>query len=105
MRKLRLAIIGCCLFVASHVVAAEMGSGATCGGIAGTQCSASGEYCDFGVGQCKTADAAGVCKTKPEICTEQHDPVCGCDGTTYDNPCKAARSGESIDHKGKCKKK
>ncbi|MEN0002557.1 MAG: Kazal-type serine protease inhibitor domain-containing protein [Bacteroidota bacterium] len=27
------------------------------------------------------------------LCTEQYEPVCGCDGITYDNACFAACSG------------
>lgn len=73
-----------------------------CGGIAGFGC-APGLYCDFPIdAHCGAADQAGTCKPKPEMCTEQYDPVCGCDDKTYGNACVAASQGISISAKGEC---
>lgn len=76
----------------------------TCGGIQGKQCPDAQQYCDFGAGQCKTADAQGSCQPRPEICPDIFEPVCGCNGKTYANPCSAARAGVSVDHEGECRK-
>lgn len=72
-----------------------------CAGIAGFPCG-EGEYCQFAEGTCQIVDNMGVCKPKPEICTMDFRPVCGCDGKTYGNACAAAASGVSLAHQGPC---
>lgn len=56
-------------------------------------------YCDRGNGSC---GETGSCVERPESCPSVADPVCGCDGTTYDNACEAAKSGVSVEHDGAC---
>lgn len=73
-----------------------------CGGIAGLQCSNGNQVCIFPVNRCNVADNFGACMDRPEVCTFNFDPVCGCDGVTYSNSCNATAAGISIDSMGAC---
>jgi hypothetical protein len=80
--------------------------GHTCGGFAALECG-SGQFCNYEAphGQgCdgQIADAAGVCEATPQACTDQYDPVCGCDGKTYSNACDAHSKGMSVAKQGAC---
>jgi hypothetical protein len=62
-----------------------------------------GEYCALAPeAHCGAADAFGVCVQSPTACTKELDPVCGCGGNTYSNPCEAARAGVSVSYRGAC---
>jgi hypothetical protein len=55
------------------------------------------EFCKKRPGAC---DNIGLCDQPPEVCPPASDPVCGCDGNTYDSACEAARAGVSVEFSG-----
>lgn len=65
-------------------------SNAECGG---------GEYCSKTTGACNDL---GECKIRPLQCSAANVPVCGCNGVTYGNACKAAKAGVTISKSGAC---
>lgn len=80
---------------------APIAEGKPCGsrGVSG-QCEA-GLYCAFGP-HCGETDRGGKCEKKPELCPHLVQPVCGCDGKTYNNGCEAARAAVSVAAHGRC---
>lgn len=73
-----------------------------CGGIAGLSCDDE-EFCNYAEGPgCHVADASGVCEPIPETCSDDENPVCGCDGKTYGNACRANASAVTVDYEGAC---
>lgn len=61
-----------------------------------------GQYCQKKNRACASR---GACAPRPEFCTEVYEPVCGCDGATYPNPCYAARAGVNVAYPGPCRRR
>ena len=78
-----------------------------CGGMTAASppsCNAPQEYCHREIrDMCGAADAPGICRERPEMCTMDYTPVCGCDGKTYSNECVANSKGVNAMSKGECK--
>ena len=77
-------------------------SGEHCGGMARVECE-TGLWCDV-QGRCGGMDLEGICGKVPEVCTEEHAPVCACDKTTYGNDCQRQMNKVQKDHDGACGK-
>lgn len=78
------------------------GEGAGCGSRGLAECR-SDLFCAFPkASQCGALDQGGACTKRPEACTEQYQPVCGCDGLTHGNACSAASAGVSVASAGEC---
>ena len=76
--------------------------GQTCGTRGAVVC-ASGEVCQFVLDTlCGAADQGGTCVAAPDECSFDSAPVCGCDGRTYHNTCRAHAAGVSVSHEGAC---
>ncbi len=74
----------------------------SCGGIRGEQCP-DGLVCDRSDQRICGADIPGVCiAPRDGNCPENVEPVCGCDGITYNNDCERTLAYVGLNHEGPC---
>ncbi len=66
-----------------------------------TSCTGPTLFCRREHGAC-SASIQGACSQRPTACPQELDPVCGCDGATYDNACRAFSMGTNVQARGAC---
>jgi len=74
-----------------------------CGGVENLTCPEA-YTCDYPENTCNDDRVEGLCFKTPDACTEQYEPVCGCDGKTYSNDCKRLMNGTPLAYTGECSK-
>jgi hypothetical protein len=97
------SILYASIFLFVGITQATAESGGMCGGFMGAQCGKN-EWCSYSADNvCGVADGTGVCKPRPEVCTKEYLPVCGCNAKTYSNACEAHADGVSVAYVGTCR--
>lgn len=76
-----------------------------------TDCECGTLVCECGASECSGAQVCrfttgcagtGTCGARPTECDDAFDPVCGCNGATYNNECDAEAAGVAVAAEGEC---
>lgn len=59
-------------------------------------------FCDLTLGSCGDVEAIGLCEDTSMCNAVVFDPVCGCEGRTFDNDCLRMRAGSAKAFDGPC---
>lgn len=74
-----------------------------CGAIGGwVNADVLGDLEGFCVPASGTCGGPGTCAARPRSCDDVVEPVCGCDGVTHANACRARQAGTTVAKAGEC---
>jgi len=96
-RAVAFFLLSSLIFVSSQQLKQDSNNGLITVCSSNTDCEAT-EFCNKEY--CYSKE--GVCSPRGDFCTEEIDPICGCDGKSYPNACKAMLEGVDLAKKGEC---